>query len=149
MLESLEFHRCISWLFDDNFTIFKEAGFDCKSKKTWRFPLELHCNKQGKKIAEDIFGKEALVNCLTRLTLHETDEHKEYLDFILKLKGGPQKDDICQHILNEVQKYYLGLEKTVYKVRRMRESVGEEFVRQFDLQKFIPLKEASCDRRRF
>jgi len=139
MVKNIEFHRCVSWLFDDNFTIFKEAGFDCKSKKTWQFPLELNCNNQGKMIAEDIFGKEALVDCLTRLIPHETDEHQEYLDFILKLKVETQMDDICQHILNGVQKYYLDLEKTVHKVWGMRKSLKYEFASQFDLRKFIPL----------
>lgn len=140
MLESLELHRCVSWLCDDNFTIFKEAGLDCKSKKKWRFPLELHCNKQGKRISEDIFGKKGLVDCLTRLIPYETDDHKEFLEFILKFEDESQKGYVCENILSDIQKYYQTIEAAVHKVWEIRKSVGQEFVRQFDLQKFIPLK---------
>lgn len=139
MVKNLEFHRCVSWLFGDTFTIFKEAGFDCKTKKKWEFPWELHCNQCGKKVAEDIFGKDEFFRCLTELIKYETDEHKEYLEFIIKLNVKSHQNDIIEHILNGVREYYRGIEGAVFKVWRIRKSLRYAFESQFDLKKFISL----------
>jgi hypothetical protein len=135
---NLELHRCVSWLFNDNFTIFKEGGCDCSLKKTWEFPWELHCNKMGKKLAEDVFGSIEVTKCLRELICIETSEHQEYLSFLCNLRIGTQKDGICEGVLRGIREYYSGLEAAAHKVWKMRKSAGYEFANQFDLQKFIP-----------
>lgn len=138
--ENLEFHMCATWLYDYNCNIFQEAGTDCKSKKKWKFPLELHCNKQGRKLAIDLFGKEEFDNSLASLMPLETKEHQEYLAFIRKLESEPYKDNIWESICCDIRNdYNEKLRKAAHKIWRKHKSNGIEAASQFDLQKFIPL----------
>jgi hypothetical protein len=61
---------------------------------------------------------------------------------MVKIKEETHIDDICQHILNGIQKYYIGLERIVYRVWNSRKSVRHGFANQFDLKSFMPL---NCD----
>ena len=138
--EDIEFHRCASWLFDDNCTIFKKEGCDCRSKKTWDFPWELHCNRYGKKVSIELFGKKEFEKSLRALIQIETDEHQEYLHFILGLQGEPEQDNTCSYILAQIQKYYRGLESTAHKTWNARRQLNYGIAKHFDLNKFLPLK---------
>lgn len=141
--EKLEFHMCATWLFDNNCAIFKKAGDDCKSKKTWDFPLELHCNKKGKKLATELFGKEGFDNCFATMMQdkNETPEHKEYLAFIMgELKGEHYTDSICGSICHDLLDYYNNrLKKAAHEIWKADKSCGNEIARQFDINEFLPL----------
>lgn len=141
--EKLEFHMCATWLFDSNCAIFKKAGGDCKLKKKWKFPLELHCNKKGKKLATDLFGKEEFDKCLAAMMEdeNETPEHKKYLVFIIgKLKGEHYTDSICESICRDILDYYNNrLKKAAHEIWKDEKSKGCKVAKQFDINEFLPL----------
>lgn len=142
--EKLEFHMCAIWLFDNTCAIFKKAGDGCKSKKKWDFPLELHCNKKGKKLATELFGKEKFDNCFVAMMEdeNETPEHKGYLAFIMsKLKGEHYTDSICGSICRDLLDYYNNnrLKKAAHEIWKADKSRGNEIARQFDINEFLPL----------
>ena len=141
--ENIKFHFCATWLYDYNANIFDKADIDCKSKKTWNFPLELHCNRKGKKLATDLFGKEEFDNCLASMMeeRNETTEHKKYLAFIIhKLKGEHYTDSICKSICREIQGYYNNrLKRAAHEIWEEDKHGGNEIARQFDINEFLPL----------
>lgn len=141
--ENLKFHMCATWLFRYNCNIFGEAGINCKSKRRWNFPLELHCNKKGKKLATSLFDKEEFDKCLETLRedKNDTPEYKENLAFIMdELEGEPYTDSIWQSICCDIQAYYNNiLKKAAHKIWRKQKSNGIEGAEQFDLEEFLPL----------
>lgn len=141
--ENLAFHMCASWLFLNNYNIFEEAGIDCKSKKKWNFPLELHCNKKGKTLATNLFGKEEFDKCLKALRedKNETQKHKENLAFIMdELEGEPYTDSIWESICCDIRAYYKNiLKKAAHKIWKQHQSDEVEAAKMFDLCKFLPM----------
>jgi len=143
--EKLDFHMCVSWLYDFNDNIFRKAGKDCKSMKQWNFPSELHCNKKGKKVTINLFGKEEFEKCFRDLikSKEETDEHKEYLTFVVdELAGEPHKNKVCKSILDDIQKYYKYYkvpEKTAHEIYKEHKLQGLKCTKRFDLEKFLPV----------
>ena len=142
--ENLKFHMCATWLLlDCNCKIFGKVGIDCKSKKTWNFPLERHCNKKGKKLAIDLFGKEEFNKCFKVLKENETQEHKEYLAFIRdELEGEPYTDSIWESICCDIRAYYNNILKKVAHEIWEKDKLGgneNEVAKQFNLEEFLPL----------
>jgi len=140
--EKLDFHICASWLYQYNANIFKEGGHDYKSMKTWDFPWEQHCNKEGKRLAQDFCGKEEFDQCLEDLMQRtdETQEYKEFLGFILReLEGQPCRINIWESVLREIRIYYQGLEEATHRVYAKHKLQGVEPTKHFDLEKFLPL----------
>ncbi len=140
--ENIKFHIFATWLFKYNADIFDKAGVDCKSMKTWNFPLELHCNRKGKKLATDLFGKEEFDKCLEALRKDkdETPKYKEYLAFIRdELKGEPYADNICESICCDIRAYYNRLKRAAHKIWREERLGGNNFAEQFDINEFLPL----------
>lgn len=138
MLQDLEFHRCVAWLYRDNLAIFKRAGLQHTLGKTWDHPWEYHCNQRGKAVAAKIYGKEAFSDCLLRLREIETLEHREYLEFLISLKAAPRPKDICLHLRTQVQEYYRGLEESVHHRYGAYKSLNFDFTHKFDLHKYMP-----------
>ena len=138
--ENVKFHMCATWLLDCDCKIFEKAGIDY-TKKPWNFPLERHCNKKGKKLATDLFGKEEFDKCLIVLKENETQGHKEYLAFIRdKLKGEPHKDSIWKSICCDIRAYYNNiLKKAAHEIWKEDKSGGDEDAKQFNLEEFLPL----------
>lgn len=142
MREDIEFHMCVTWLFDYNCKIFKEVGLDCSAKKKWNFPLEKHCHKKGRKLAVNLFGKSRFNECLSSLKKQETKpSYRETLDFLLGLEGEPYEGDTCRSILKEIRGYYKNkkLWRAAHTLWKEDLSNGGEIATKFKLDKFLPL----------
>lgn len=138
--ENLEFHMCATWLFDHNCDIFKKADINCKSKKKWNFPLELHCNKKGKKLATGLFGKEKFEKCLEALSKNETQQYKKNLAFVMdELDGEPYTKNIWQSVCHDIQVYYRKIKTVAHEIWKDQKSNGDEIAEQFDINEFLPL----------
>ena len=106
--ENLKFHFCATWLYKFNVNIFKESGTDSNSLKKCKFPLELHCNKQGKKLAINLFNKTKFDDCLIVLKQKKDEEFRNLLDFLLNLDDEPYRDNIWESICRDIRNYYDG-----------------------------------------
>ena len=142
--ENVKFHMCATRLCYWNGDIFVKAGIDCKSMKNWNFPLEFHCNKKGKNLATDLFGKEELCNCFNSLRASkiETCKHKPYLTFVRdELKGEPYTKNIWQSVCRDIRVYYYNkkLKKAAHEIWKDQKSNGDEIAEQFDINEFLPL----------
>ena len=140
--ENVNFHMCATWLLDCNNDICAKAGIDYESKKTWNLPLELHCNKKGKKLAIDLLGKDEFDKCFKVLEENETQGHKEYLAFIRdELQGEPYTDSIRELICCGIQAYYNDrrLKEAAHEIWKEDKSGGNVFAKQFNLEEFLPL----------
>lgn len=138
--ENVKFHMCATWLYRYNANIFGEAGIDCTLKKTWKFPLELHCNRKGKKLATGLFGKDKFDKCLETLIedKNQNQEDTEYLAFIIhELESESYTDNIWQSIWCDIRSYYDNkLRESAHKIWRKHRSNG--IAEQFDLEEFLP-----------
>jgi hypothetical protein len=140
--ENLKFHMCATRLLDWKDAIFVKAGIDYKSKKNWNFPLEIHCDKKGKKLAIDLLGQEEFDKCLVAMRddKNETQEHKEYLASIKdELEGEPHADNICESICRDIRAYYndRNLKEAAHEIWREKRSDGDKIAAQFNLEELI------------
>lgn len=142
--ENIKFHMYATWRPHYECNIFDEVGLNCKSRKTWNFPLELHCNRKGKKLAIKLFGEKEFRNCFNSLRASkiETYEHKSYLTFVRKkLKRGPYTENIWQSVCHDIRDYYYNkrLKTAAHEIWKNRKSNGDEIAEQFDVNEFLPL----------
>ena len=141
--ENLKFNMFATWLFEDNENIFEKADIDYKSKDKWNFPLELQCNRKGKKLAISLFGKDEFDKCLKamREDKNETKKHKDYLAFISdELEGQPYTKNTWQSVCRDIRGYYNDKLKTAaHEIWKDHKSEGNIVVQQFDINQFLPL----------
>ena len=86
ILTNPRLHYCLTWLFENNKTIFGEAG-KYPVGKQFNFLHERQCNLKGKSISIELFGSEDFEECLKRLKGKVNNDYKENIDFLLSFAG--------------------------------------------------------------
>ena len=138
--EDVEFHFCMTWLYDYCENIFSRASATFKWQKRWCFPLELHCHKRGKDTAVSLFGKHAFEECVKRRGEKESEAFGELLDFLLQLRADPYENRVVEHINKHVLGGYTeDARRAAHEVWGQHRREGCELAQLFDLGKYIPL----------
>ncbi len=97
---NLELHRFASWVGDNLKKFATKAGIEL-AMRTYEFPIDLYCNKKGKKLAVEMYGEE-FTNKLTSLVSLESENHKEVLQFILSSECNLKDDDRVETLANQI-----------------------------------------------
>ncbi len=135
----VEFHFCMSWLYDYNQSIFSGASIGSKWQKCWWFPWEVHCHKRGKDVAVSLFGEHVFEECIERRRARESQACTEVLDFVLGLVGDPYKGRVLEQIKEAVLAgYSKEARRAAHELWRKHRSCGCESARLFDLAKYVP-----------
>ncbi|MHC4587058.1 MAG: hypothetical protein ACYS3N_21200 [Planctomycetota bacterium] len=138
MLHDPNFHRFASWTWEHWPEFFPEGKLPKWNR--WNWPWELHCNKESKRLAIEMYGKEPFIEALSCQIKKERPKHEEHakvLGSILTLPCGAKEDNLIDSLKRKIQTRIdkEGVRSAIYSKWRLE--ARPKLASRFNLQDFL------------